>query len=324
MNTNEIINQIIQNEPLANLTTMKVGGNARYFVKVRSAVELVEIVQYALKKHWPYFILGGGSNVIISDTGFDGLVIKNEADEVLVDAVHSIIQADSGARSGKVAAMSASAGLSGAEFFFGIPGTIGGAVYGNAGLRGHETAGILKDAILLVEKEGKALVVKRSVDWFDYGHRQSKLKRMRTSGEQPPVIVSARLQLYPARSEVILERTQLFLGHRRGGAMAGGGQHAWQPTGLACAGCVFRNPSSEPEMAAGRLLDLAGAKRLRKGGAAVAKEHANFFYNRRNATARDLYALIEQAQEKVKAKFDVDLELEVELIGKFNHEATTI
>lgn len=318
--TNEIINQIIQNEPLASLTTMKVGGCARYFVRVKSAVELVEVVQYALKKRWPYFVLGGGSNIIISDTGFDGLVIKNEATEVLVDAVHSIVQADSGARVGKVAAQSASAGLSGAEFYFGIPGTVGGAVYGNAGLRGHETADILKDAILLTEKEGKAVVVKRSASWFEYTYRDSRLKR--TTDKQKPVIISARLQLYPARSEVILARTQEFLGHRKGAAMAGGGQHAWQPTGLACAGCIFQNPSTDPEMAAGRLLDQAGVKRLRKGGAAVAKEHANFIYNKRNATARDIYSLIEQARERVKSKFDVDLDLEVELIGQFSsHEA---
>lgn len=101
--------------------------------------------------------------------------------------------------------------------------------------------------------------------------------------------------------------------------MKGGGQHGWQPTGLACAGSIFRNPSSEPEMAAGRLLDQAGVKRLRQGGAAVAKEHANFLYNKRNATARDLYALIEQARGKIKDKFDIDLELEVELIGNFGH-----
>jgi UDP-N-acetylmuramate dehydrogenase len=320
--TNEIINQIIQNEPLAGLTTMKVGGSARYFVRVQSAVELVEVVQYALKKKWPYFVLGGGSNVIISDTGFDGLVIKNEATEVLVDAVHSIVQADSGARVGKVAAQSASAGLSGAEFYFGIPGTIGGAVYGNAGLRGHETADILKDAILLTERDGKAIVVKRSASWFEYTYRDSRLKRARLAGEQTPVLVSARLQLYPARSEVILSRTQEFLGHRKGGSMAGGGQHGWQPTGLACAGCIFQNPSTDPEMAAGRLLDQAGVKRLRKGGAAVAKEHANFIYNKRNATARDIYSLIEQARDRVRTKFDVDLELEVELIGQFtSHEA---
>lgn len=321
--SNDIINSIIQNEPLAPLTTMKVGGHARYFVTVKSAVELVEVVQYALKKRWPYFILGGGSNIIISDTGFDGLVIKNEANDVLVDAVHSIVQADSGARSGRVAAQAASAGLSGAEFYFGIPGTVGGAVYGNAGLRGHATSDILKDLILLTEKEGRAVVVKRSAKWMEYANRTSKLKQMREGGGQPPVIISVRYQLYPARSEVIMERTQDFLGHRRGGEMSGGGRHGWQPTGLNCAGCVFRNPSTDPEQAAGRLLERSGAKRLRQGGAAVAKEHANFIYNRRDATARDIYTLIQQCQSMVKEQFDIDLELEVELIGSFHETATS-
>ncbi|MDO8471622.1 MAG: UDP-N-acetylmuramate dehydrogenase [bacterium] len=319
----EIKLDIQPNVLLRDYTTMKVGGKADELVVAHSTVELVQAISYALEHKLPYFILGGGSNVIISDRGFRGLVIKNEAREVLIDEQHSIVQADSGVPSGKVASMAASAGLSGAEYLFGIPGSIGGAVYGNAGLRGHETKDIVKDVVMmLVKDDGKPVIVKKSREWFEYQYRDSLLKQMSRNGDnnQRPVILTVRLQLYPARQEVIMERTREFLGHRRGGTIAGTDQqHAWQPTGLRCAGCIFRNPDpTDPERAAGKLLDMAGVKRMTVGGAAVAKEHANYIYNKNNATAQDLFTLIQQARAKVKAQADVDLALEVELVGEFD------
>jgi len=314
-----------RNVILKDKTTMKVGGVAKYYYVAKSAVELVQAVSQAVEEKISYFILGGGSNIIISDTGFDGLVVKNESKEILVDESHSIIQTDSGVKSGKVASVAASNSLSGAEYLFGIPGTIGGAVYGNAGLRGYETKEIIKDVILLMVKDGsRPVVVRKKKDWFEYRYRQSKLKRDKKNEQYPPVLISIRLQLYPARREVIMERTKEFLGHRRGGVIKGTTtKHGWQPTGLNCAGCIFKNPSDDPERAAGKLLDEAGVKKIKEGGAAVSRKHANYIYNKDNAKASDIYKLIKQAQEQVKEKFGEELTLEVELVGEFNDKSST-
>ena len=312
-----------RNVVLRDKTTMKVGGVAKYYFVAKNTIDLVQAVSQAVEGGLSYFILGGGSNVIISDSGFNGLVIKNEAREILVDEAHSIVQTDSGVPSGKVASVAASSSLSGAEYLFGIPGTIGGAVYGNAGLRGHETKEILKDVVVLMVKEDKKpVIMRKKKEWFEYNYRESKLKIEKNTEKYPPVLITVRLQLYPARREVIMERTKEFLGHRRGTTIKGSNlKHAWQPTGLDCSGCIFRNPSDDPAMAAGKLLDEAGVKKMTEGGAAVAKQHANYIYNKDKAKAKDIYNLIVEAKNKVKDKFNVDLTLEVELVGEFNDKS---
>ena len=301
--------QIQENVELASLTTMKVGGMAKYFVEAKTVVDMVQAVTFALNKGVPYFVLAGGSNVIISDKGYDGLVIHNNTKELMVDESHSILQADSGVKSGQAASVSASAGLSGIEFYFGIPGTVGGAVYGNAGIRGFETKDVLKDIVCLIVKDEdpkKPVIVRKKREWMDYEYRSSKLKREHFSEQYPPVILTVRYQLYPARKEVIMERMKEFTQQRTN-----------QPYGLKTAGCTFKNPGDTPEQAAGKLLDDAGAKRMSVGGAAVAKQHANFLYNKKDATADDLAQLITKCQQVVKEKYDIDLQREVELIGDF-------
>lgn len=305
---------------LADYTTLGVGGIARYWLTAASTVELIKGVSWALAKKIPYFILGGGSNVVISDHGFSGLVIKNESREILVDEIHSVLQVDSGVKSGKAAATAASANLSGLEYLFGIPGTIGGAVYGNAGLRGHETKDVIKDIICLEIKNDTPVVIKHTNAWMQYEYRSSRLKKLRAAATHPPIILTARFQLYPARREVIMQRTKEFLQHRRGGWMteAPGEHHGTQPTGLKTAGCAFRNPSSDPNQAAGKLLDSVGAKRMMVGGAAVSKEHANFIYNKNNATAADVVALMQRLRQAVYDAYKIELKSEVELVGIFN------
>lgn len=300
---------IKQNVNLAAYTTMQVGGQAQYFVEAKTVVDVVKAVGFALKKSMPYFVLGSGSNIIISDKGYNGLVIYNHTKDLLVDEGHSILQVDSGVKSGRAASVSASAGLSGLEFYFGIPGTVGGAVYGNAGIRGFETKDVLKDVVCLIVKDEdpkKPVIVRKKREWMQYDYRSSILKKEHFCSKYPPVILTARFQLYPARKEVIMERTKEFNQKRSN-----------QPYGLKTAGCIFRNPGSEPEQAAGKLLDDAGAKRITAGGAAVAKKHANFLYNRKEATAGDILELIDKCQLLVKNKYNIDLQREVELIGDF-------
>lgn len=301
-----------KNVSLADHTTMGVGGFARYWLVAATTVDLVNGVAWALKKKIPYFILGGGSNVIISDTGFNGLVIKNESREIMVDELHSVLQVDSGVKSGKAAATAASSNLSGLEFLFGIPGTVGGAVYGNAGLRGHETKDVLKDVIVLEVKNEIPVIVKHTNAWMQFEYRTSRLKRLRAENQHPPIIVTVRFQLYPARREVIMSRTKEFLQHRRGGEW-----HGTQPVGLKTAGCAFRNPSTDPSMAAGKLLEDCGAKRMSVGGAAVSKEHANFIYNKNQASAADVVGLLTKLQHAVHDAHGIQLEREIELIGEF-------
>lgn len=306
---------------LADYTTLGVGGKARYWMIAATTVDLIQGVTWALKKEIPYCVLGGGSNVIVSDKGFDGLVIKNESKEILIDELHSVLQVDSGVKSGKAAATAASANLSGLEFLFGIPGTIGGAVYGNAGLRGHETKDVVKDIICLEVKNGTPIIVKHTHAWMQYEYRSSRLKKLRSTVEHPPIILTVRLQLYPARREVIMQRTKEFLQHRRGGMMEESAHehHGTQPTGLKTAGCAFRNPSSDPQQAAGRLLESVGAKRMTRGGAAVSKEHANFIYNKKSASADDVIELMRTLQQAVYDTYGIMLKREVELLGDFDY-----
>lgn len=311
--------------PLADYTTLGVGGKARYWMVAPTTVDLVKGISWALKQKVPYFVLGGGSNVVISDQGFDGLVIKNESKEIMVDELHSVLQADSGVKSGKAAATAASANLSGLEYLFGIPGTVGGAVYGNAGLRGHETKEVVKDCICLEIKNGVPVVVKHPNAWMRYGYRTSYLKELRAATAHPPIILTVRFQLYPARREVIMSRTKEFLAHRRGGWITdtSNERHGTQPVGLKTAGCAFRNPSADPKQAAGRLLEDIGAKRLSVGGAAVSKEHANFIYNKNNASATDVVALMSRLQRAVYDSYGIELQREVELVGEFDESETT-
>jgi len=305
---------------LAEHTTLGIGGKARYWLEAASTVELVEGVSWAIKNHQPYFILGGGSNVVISDHGYSGLVIKNASKDILIDELHSVLQVDSGVKSGKAAATAASASLSGLEYLFGIPGTVGGAVYGNAGLRGHETKDVVKDVICLEIKNGVPVVVKHTNAWMQYEYRTSRLKKLRAEVDHPPIILTVRFQLYPARREVIMSRTKEFLQHRRGGWIteSANERHGTQPVGLKTAGCAFRNPSADPNLAAGKLLDEVGAKRMTVGGAAVSKEHANFIYNKNGATAADVVKLMQELRQAVYDRYKIELVSEVELVGEFD------
>ena len=257
----------------------------------------------------PWFILGGGANVLISDAGFRGLVIINDTHSVNIDSDSGIVTADSGVNLTTLARRCMALGLKGLEWAVNVPGTVGGAVVNNAGAHGGDTAGNLLDAELWVSGKNtqdsqRNEVSPRTQDWnqadFEYAYRHSKIKGQR--GKY--VVLSARFKLDPGHNPAELNHiADEFVAHRK----------QTQPPG-ASLGSMFKNP---PGDYAGRLIEAAGLKGTQIGGVQISPIHANFFVNVGGGTASDYSALIELAQKTVLEKFGVRLELEVERVGNW-------
>ena len=284
---------------MANYTTAHVGGEADAMLIVNTAVEL----ESTLRKLWdldtPYYIIGAGSNLLVAESGVRAVIIVNRARTIKVDAHHEppTVWAESGANIGTIARQVALRGLSGFEWAATVPGTLGGAVFGNAGAFGGDMAGNLVLAEILHHKLGR---VNWTVDQMQYAYRSSILKRQ--PGEA--VVLAARLQLGHSTPAEIKERMDEFSARRR----------RTQPPG-ASLGSMFKNPAGDY---AGRLIEAAGLKSACIGGAEISPVHANFFINLGDATADDIGELIALAQKTVREKFNVSLELEVELLGDWS------
>jgi len=289
-------------EPLAKHTTSRLGGPAEFLVVADSAEVLAEQVRTARQLELPFFILGAGANVLISDSGVRGLVIVNRAREMRIDDSGEApsVRVESGATLSLLARQCAARGLSGLEWAAGIPGTVGGAIYGNAGAHGSDIAASLRLAEILQE-DGR---VKRwETAELAFGYRASALKRARAAGQGGQVVLAAEFGLIRRDPVECLERMDVYNAYRR----------RTQPPG-ASLGSMFKNP---PGDYAGRLIEAAGLKGLKVGGAEISPVHANFFLNTGEARASDVFALIHQAHTTVKARFDIDLALEVELVGEW-------
>ena len=305
--------KIRRNVILAPLTTMKVGGPADYLVTVATTNQLLKLVRWARSVALPYFILGGGSNILISDRGVRGLVIENRCRQVRIDEApccafpqddRPYLMAESGAAMAGVARTSVRAALTGLEWAVSVPGTVGGAVVGNAGAHGGEVKDTLAYA-LLIDDEGE--VREYISEEFAYGYRDSTLKRLQPLiAAFKPVVLSANFRLERDDEVAIAERAERFLQHRR----------RTQPV-MASLGSTFVNP---PGDFAGRLIEEAGLKGYRVGGAEVSTQHANFIVNPGgvgHATAADVMKLIEQIQERVETICGVSLAQEVQLVGEW-------
>lgn len=281
-----------RNELLAGHTTLRLGGPADIWFPAQSAYELSLAVSLARGHYVPFFILGGGANLLIRDMGIRGLVIENRANAVHFEG--SRVIAESGAVTPRLAKQCAQRGLSGLEWAIGIPGTIGGATVNNAGAYGQSMADCLSRAEL-IDSEGRHDW--HSVDWFEYTYRSSKLKQ---AGFEKAVVLRVELDLTPAPVAQI-EATMRQYNQRR---------RATQPPG-ATIGSMFKNPAGDY---AGRLIEAAGLKGYRLNQAQISPVHANFFVNLGGAKTDDVISLIELARTQVKARFGVDLELEIEII----------
>lgn len=284
---------------LGPYTSIRIGGPADVLLEVRSIEELRRACVELWKREIDFRVLGGGSNVLISDAGIRGVVVLNKAREVWFheDDRGSRVRAGSGAMLGSVARRSAERGLGGLEWAATIPGTVGGAVVGNAGAHGGCMADSLIVAEILQHGDG---VESWTADELNYAYRSSRLKTDPGRG----VVLSASLKLARSAVETCKRKVQEFAASRE----------RTQPSG-ASMGSMFKNPTGDY---AGRLIDTAGLKGKRFGAAVISEKHGNFFINEGGGTAADMKALIDLARERVAEVHGVQLELEVELVGDWS------
>ncbi len=285
-----------RHEPLARFTTMRVGGPADLFVEVHNLFELRALVRFARSRQLPYFILGRGSDLVISDAGVRGIVILNRAQQTRFEG--SSFVADSGLPMARAATLTREAGLSGLEFGLAIPGTVGGAVWANAGAHESDVRGVLVEAGVLRNDGSEAAV---SVAELGLAYRDSMLKHDMPAA--PQVVTWARFALEPAEPAVITGRLDEIRRWRQ----------THQPLGLPSAGSVFRNPPVG--LSAGALIDGLGLKGMRIGGAVVSDKHANFIVNDAKGSAADVRRLGEAVRRIVERERGVRLEFEIVFAG---------
>ena len=285
-----------RDEPLGRFTTMRVGGPADLFVTPHNRFELRKLVQFARGRDLPHFLLGRGSDLVIADAGIRGLVIQVRAEGIRIDGEHLV--AEAGVQMARAATEAQKAGLTGLEFGLAIPGTVGGAVWANAGAHDGDIAGVIASAGVLAGDGTEG-----SLDVADLGfaYRDSRFKHV-AAGSPPELVMDATFRLTPADPAAIAASLDEIRTWRR----------THQPLGIPSAGSVFRNP---PGDSAGRLIEAAGLKGTRIGGAAVSEKHANFIVNDQRGTAADVRRLAEHVRAVVAERAGVTLEPEIEFAG---------
>lgn len=281
-----------RDEPLARHASARIGGPAEFFLAAETLDDLRVAARIAWDHNLPLFILGGGSNILVADAGVRGLVILNRARGVAIEGTR--VQAESGANLSTLARRCIGLGLAGLEWAIGVPGTVGGAVVGNAGAHGGDVAACLEKARIL-QADGVERLWSNAELAFDY--RTSAIKHSAAKS----VILEAAFTLKNEPVEAIQARAERYNAHRK----------ATQPPG-ASIGSMFKNPPGDH---AGRLIEQAGLKGTQRGQAQISPVHANFFVNLGEARAADVWGLIEAARQAVLAEFGVRLELEVQLVG---------
>jgi UDP-N-acetylmuramate dehydrogenase len=287
--------QFQENVLLSNYTVIRIGGKADGIIIVHSTAELENVSRVLWKKEIPFFVLGSGSNVLISNKDYHGIVIINRTQGIKID-LHGnepAVWVESGTGLGRVARQVAARGLSGMEWASGIPGTIGGAVVGNAGAFGKDVKDCLIMAEILHPENGKETWLKER---FEFDYRTSIVKRNPGSA----IILSARFRLETGNQDQVQTCMAEFEARRQ----------KRMPPGTSM-GSTFKNPPGDH---AGRLIEAAGLKGQSIGDAEISPVHANFFLNHGNATFEDYRRLIQLAQETVLEKFNVKLELEIEVL----------
>jgi len=288
-------------KPMAALTSYGTGGPARYYLEVDSSEKLSGAVATAVELRIPYFVIGGGSNLLVSDSGYDGLIVKIAVKGIVVKD-ETVVECGAGEDLRSLIDFATSNGLTGLEFAAGIWGTVGGAIYGNAGAYGGEIKDVIK-SLTLVDASGGVRSV--STDYCRFSYRDSQLKRTRE------IVVDATFQLKQGDKLIIKNKVDEIMASRE----------SKHPTCGKSAGCFFKNipdpAHKHGKLAAGQLLDEAGAKGLKVGGAAVYEKHANIIVNIDNATSKDIRQLADTMKKKVFDKFGVALEEEVIQLGEF-------
>ena len=285
-----------ENVSLAPYTSARIGGPADVLAMVKSTNELMDVMKVVWEHEIPYYILGGGSNVLVSDKGVRGVVVLNKAKEVRFESGDQpAVWSEAGVVLSNLANRCASKGLAGLEWAATVPGTIGGAVYGNAGAFGGDMSGNLLWAEMLTRNGRERF----SVGQMGYGYRTSILK----CGGINAIVLSALLRLNNSTKEEVSAKIEQFSERRK----------TTQPPG-ASMGSMFKNPEGDH---AGRLIETAGLKGTRIGNAEISKVHGNFIINHGETRAMDVRELVDLTRRIVKQKLGVELELEVELVGEW-------
>lgn len=282
-------------EPMSRHTTFRIGGNADYFVKPGNADEVAAVIAVCRECSIPYFILGNGSNLLVSDDGYRGMIINimDNMDSVTVDG--RIVTAQAGAMLVRVSVMARNNALTGLEFASGIPGTIGGAVYMNAGAYGGEMKNVVK-TVRAIDEYGR--IYELDSEKMDFSYRHSIVE------ERKLIVLEVTLELEHGSREAIDDRMKELAEARR----------SKQPLEYPSAGSTFKRPEG---YFAGKLIMDAGLRGYSVGGAQVAEKHCGFVINKGGATASDVVELIRDVQHDVDDKFGVTLEPEVKMLGEF-------
>lgn len=282
-------------EPMSRHTTFRIGGSADYFVKPGNADEVAAVIAVCREYNIPYFILGNGSNLLVSDDGYRGMIINimDNMDSVTVDG--RIITAQAGAMLVRVSVMARDNALTGLEFASGIPGTIGGAVYMNAGAYGGEMKNVVK-TVRAIDEYGR--IYELDSEKMDFSYRHSIVE------ERKLIVLEVTLELEHGSREAIDDRMKELAEARR----------SKQPLEYPSAGSTFKRPEG---YFAGKLIMDAGLRGYSVGGAQVAEKHCGFVINKGGATASDVVELIRGVQHDVDDKFGVTLEPEVKMLGEF-------
>jgi UDP-N-acetylmuramate dehydrogenase len=299
-------NDVCFDEPMYRHTYYRIGGPADAMVIPHSIPSLKELVMWCHENRIAYRAMGNGSNILVKDGGIRGVMIDMSACAngiSVADAGEKRICLDGGAgvKLRKLCRYAVEKGLGGMNMALGIPGTVGGAISVNAGTAGGAMADVVK-AVRFLLPSGEIITLDAEHLAFSY-RKMTVTKRMDVTADAPAIILEGVFSLYPAESGFLGKEAEVLLEKRR----------ASQPGEEKSAGCFFKNPPSGS--AAGRLIEDAGLKGYRMGGARVSSRHANFIINSKDATAADVIGLMRHVRQRVKEKFDITLEPEVEIIG---------
>jgi len=285
-------NRVRVNEPLFRHTSLGIGGPASYFLELESIEELRNVIDFSQKNNLDFFILGEGTNVLFPDEGFNGLVIQLKGEFAKFSVKGEAVTAGAGVKLNGLVEELAKKGLAGLEFASGIPGSIGGAIVTNAGTKTGSIGDVTKEVKIL--SEGKVRILKS--EEMDFSYRYCKLP-------DKAIVLEVKLGLKNGKKSDIIKKIKESLKERKKN----------QPLSTLNAGCVFKNPETGE---AGKLIEAAGLKGARIGDAEVSTKHANFIINQGRAKAEDVYNLIKKIRGTVKEKFNIDLELELVVVGE--------
>jgi len=289
--------KIEDNYPLSRLTSLRVGGQARYFSLAQNEEDLLSLSFWTKEKNIPVFFMGGGTNLLVSDEGWPGLVLKLGQGFSWLSHEGSLIRAGASTPSHQLSRFAQDKGQGGLEFFVGIPGTIGGAVFGNAGAYGGETGKVVHEVMVWDIGRGSKTKILRNEIQFSYRRSSFPEFHIITEVAFGPLTSMSRSEIDEKMRKLISERRKK------------------EPPYRSC-GSLFKNPPGSRK--AWELVHEAGLAGLKEGGAMVALKHANYIINLRTATARDVYVLIRKIKEKIKERFGIALEPEVRFLGPFD------